>query len=215
MRRAPIRRRAAIAMVAALPLLASMLALPVATHADEVAVRAARLEQAEDGYALDADFELDLTARLEDALHKGVALYFVIEFECTRPRWYWLDERVAAAARSARLSFHALTRTYRLSSGSLHQTYPTIGEVLRALGTVRGWTVIERGRLAPDTVYSAATRVRLDVTQLPKPFQVSALANRDWTLASPWYRWTFRSPPLAGADAGGQAGDMDAGKGGR
>ncbi|MCZ7565931.1 MAG: DUF4390 domain-containing protein [Burkholderiales bacterium] len=202
-------------MVAALPLLASSLALPPAALADEVAVRGARLEPIEEGYALDADFDLDLTARLEDALHKGVALYFVIEFECTRPRWYWLDERVATAARSLRLSYHALTRTYRLSSGSLHRTYPALGEALRVLGTVRGWIVIERGQLAPDTTHVAATRVRLDLTQLPKPFQVSALANRDWTLASPWHRWAFESSPAPGEDAAAGAGDDGTDRDGR
>jgi hypothetical protein len=181
-------------MLAALALVVPLLVAPVAGIADEVAVRGARLEPAEDGYALEADFELDLTGRLEDALHKGVALHFVVEFECTRPRWYWLDERIGTASRTTRLSFHALTRTYRLSSGSLHQTFPTLGEALRALGTVRGWTVLERGRLAPDTVYASATRLHLDVSQLPKPFQVSALANPEWTLFSPWQRWTFSTP---------------------
>jgi len=41
------------------------------------------------------------------------------------------------------------------------------------------------------TRYDAAIRLRLDVNQLPKPFQVNALASREWTLASDWYRWTF------------------------
>lgn len=188
-------RRAAIAMLAALPLLVLPLLLPGVAAADEITVRTAQLAPVEDGYALDADFTLDLTGRLEDALHKGVALYFVTEFECTRPRWYWLDERVATASRTTRLSFHALTRTYRLSSGSLHLTFPTVGEALRALGTVRGWTVLERGALAPDMTYAATVRLRLDLAQLPKPFQVSALANREWTLASPWYRWNFTTAP--------------------
>jgi hypothetical protein len=193
-------RRATLAMLAALPLLAPLLVAPCPAAADEIAVRSARLEAAEDGYELDADFEVDLTARLEDALHKGVTLYFVVEFECTRPRWYWLDERVGAASRTTRLSFHALTRTYRLSSGSLHQTFPTLGEALRALGTVRSWTVIEGGRLAPDTAYAAAARLRLDVTQLPKPFQLSALANPEWTLVSPWQRWGFTTPAVNGGE---------------
>jgi len=188
-------------MLAALSLVVPLLAVPCPSVADEIAVRGARLAPAEDGYALEADFEVDLTGRLEDALHKGVALHFVVEFEITRPRWYWLDERVGAASRTTRLSFHALTRTYRLSSGSLHQALPTLGEALRALGTVRGWTVLERGQLAPDTAYAAAARLRLDVTQLPKPFQVSALANPEWTLFSPWQRWTF-STPAAGGEGG-------------
>ena len=39
--------------------------------------------------------------------------------------------------------------------------------------------------------YDAAVRLRLDVTQLPKPFQINALASRDWSLQSEWYRWSF------------------------
>jgi len=157
--------------------------------AEEIEIRDARLVAAEDGIVLNADFELDLTSRLEDALGKGVPLYFVVEFEIYRPRWYWLDERIGAASRSTRLSFHALTRTYRLTTGALHQSFPTLDEALRTLARVRGWQVLARGTLNPDTEYAAYCRMRLDTTQLPKPFQVSALANRDWTLASPWKKW--------------------------
>ena len=39
--------------------------------------------------------------------------------------------------------------------------------------------------------YDAATRLRLDVNQLPKPFQVDALASREWQLASDWQRFPF------------------------
>ena len=37
----------------------------------------------------------------------------------------------------------------------------------------------------------AAVRLRLDVNALPKPFQVSALASRDWSMQSEWHRWSF------------------------
>jgi hypothetical protein len=141
-----------------------------------------------------ADFVVTLTPRLEDALHKGVALYFTTEFECTRPRWYWLDERIASVSRPTRLSFHALTRTYRLSTGTLHQSFPTLSEALHVLGRIRHWIVLGNDELRPETIYQAAVRMRLDVSQLPKPFQVSALANREWTLASEWQRWGFITP---------------------
>ena len=39
--------------------------------------------------------------------------------------------------------------------------------------------------------YEAAVREKLDVNQLPKPFQVNALASRDWQLASEWHRFSF------------------------
>jgi hypothetical protein len=157
--------------------------------ADEIKVERAALAATEEGIVVDADFALELTARLEDALDKGVPLYFLVEFECYRPRWYWFDERVGAAAFSTRLSFHALTRTYRLSTGALHRSYATLGEAMRSLAVVREWQVMPRQALDKDIAYYAYIRMRLDTTQLPKPFQVSALANREWTLASPWSRW--------------------------
>ena len=157
--------------------------------ADEIEVRAAELAATDEGLVFNGDFELELTPRLEDALAKGVPLYFLVEFECYRPRWYWFDERIGSATLTLRLSFHALTRTYRLSTGALHRSYPTLAEAINALTRIREWLVLPRGALKPDTTYQAYVRMRLDTAQLPKPFQVSALANREWTLASPWKRW--------------------------
>jgi Domain of unknown function (DUF4390) len=171
------------ALVAAVALAAA------AAAADEIEVGETRLVGSPEGVVLNADFALDLTPRLEDALAQGVPLYFVVEFESYRPRWYWLDERIGAATLTARLSFHALTRTYRLSTGTLHQSFATLNEAMRALGTVREWLVLPPGTLRPDTAYDAYVRMRLDTAQLPKPFQVSALANRDWSLASAWKKW--------------------------
>ena len=188
-RSAQCLRRAALALVALIGMLVSG-----AASADEIVVRDARLISVEDGIALNADFDVTLTPRLENALHEGVALYFTIEFDCTRPRWYWLDERIASVARSTRVSFHALTRTYRLNTGTLHQSFPSLNEALHVLGRTRHWLVIENDRLRPSTSYVAAVRMRLDVSQLPKPFQVSALTNREWTLVSEWARWGFITP---------------------
>lgn len=162
-------------------------ALPAA--ADEIEVRSARLATSDEAVVLNADFELELTSRLEGALAKGVPLYFVVEFEIHRPRWYWLDERIGTAARSTRLSFHALTRTYRLTTGALHQSFPTLDEALRTLTRVREWQVLDKDVLKSDATYVAYVRMRLDTAQLPKPFQVSALASREWNLASPWRKW--------------------------
>lgn len=186
-----------VALRQALSWIALALALALCApgaNADEIETRNARLVAADDGILLHADFAFELTSRLEDVLAKGVPLYFVAEFELVRPRWYWLDERVATAARSTRLSFHALTRTYRLTTGALHQSFATLDEALRALSTVRGWQVLAKDALKPDTGYLAYARMRLDTAQLPKPFQVSALANRDWTLGGQWKKWTVNGP---------------------
>jgi Domain of unknown function (DUF4390) len=185
-------RRSLLALVA----VAGMLLSGVAS-ADDISVQAVQLTAGRDGVELSADFDVALTPRLENALHRGVALYFTTEFECTHPRWYWFDDRIVSASRSTRISFHALTRTYRLSTGALHQSFPTLGEALRVLGRVRHWTVLASDQLRPETTYVAAVRMRLDVSQLPKPFQVSALANPEWSLTSEWARWEFTTPAAA------------------
>lgn len=37
--------------------------------------------------------------------------------------------------------------------------------------------------------YLAGLRMKLDLTQLPKPLQINALASKDWSLDSEWHRW--------------------------
>lgn len=167
-------------------LLAALVAL-----AGEVEIRNPQLVVEDDAYILAADFSIDFNTRLEEAVTKGVVLYFLTEFELTRPRWYWLDEKVVSRSQTFRLSYHALTRQYRLSTGALHQSFETLGETLRMLSRLRNWNVLERNAVKPDQTYLAGLRVRLDLSQMPKTFQVTAIANRDWNLASDWVRWNF------------------------
>jgi len=84
-----------------------------------------------------------------------------------------------------------LLRQYRLSVGNLYQNFTRLDEVMRVLSRVRGWHVADRGVFQKDVTYQAALRMRLDTAQLPKPFQVNAIASRDWSLASDWHRWTL------------------------
>jgi hypothetical protein len=170
-------------------LLALALCWSTQTRAEDIEIRHISLEANDEGYILDADFEIDLNPRLEDAINKGVPLYFEVEFELTRKRWYWFDEHPVSRQLTLRLSYHALTRQYRISRGALHQSFSSLIDALRVLSRVRSWRVLGRGEVGAGTDYEAALRMRLDVTQLPKPFQVSALTNRDWNLASEWRRW--------------------------
>ena len=173
-------------------LLAFALAWVGPARAESIEIHHIALEGNDEGYALDADFQIELGPRLEEAINKGVALYFVVDFELTRKRWYWFDERPVSRQLSLRLYYHALTRQYRVSSGALFQSFSSLDDALRVLSRVRSWQVLERKELDAGTEYQAALRMRLDVTQLPKPFQVNALTNRDWNLASEWRRWPFR-----------------------
>jgi hypothetical protein len=165
--------------------------LPVVARADTIEVVSANLESVDDNYSLNAQFEFEFSPRLEEAVNKGLPLYFLIEFELTRGRWYWFDDKTAAQTQTIRISYHALTRQYRISAGSLHLGFATLGEAVRVLKNVRNWVVLEKSQVQRGQQYTAGVRMRLDLTQLPKPFQVTALTNREWTLASDWYRFPF------------------------
>ena len=174
--------------------LAAGFAASFSAHADEIEVTDAQLAATEEGIALAADFSFELNPRLAEAVANGVPLYFVVEFELTRPRWWWFDEKAAAKRIQLRLSYHALSRHYRLSSGVLQQNYNTLDEAINVLRRVRNWLVVDRSAGLADADYEAAVRMRLDVTLLPKPFQLSALTSREFNLESPWKRFGFRPP---------------------
>lgn len=174
----------------ALALCALTLAFGAVAHAEGIEVRNAALVAGEDGYFLEADFEIALNPTLEEALNKGVPLYFLLEFEVIRPRWYWLNEKVLNNQQQYRLAYNALTRQYRLGLGSLFQNFASLSETLDFLSRVRRRQVLEQGTLTKGTTYVAGVRMRLDVSQLPKPFQLNALASRDWNFGSEWHRWS-------------------------
>lgn len=157
-------------------------------------VKSAEISQNAGDYYIEAKFDVELTHTLEDALNKGLPLHFIVEFELIRPRWYTLylwNNSVLEFEQDSRLSYNALTRQYRLSRGALHQNFDTLNDALAVMGRLPPRFLADSGMLDQGKVYEAAIRMRLDVSQLPKPFQINALASRDWNLASQWFRWTL------------------------
>jgi len=189
-----LRRRMAAGPLARALLLASfvMLVAPPAM-AEGIVVQSAAIEPADDGWNLEALFDIQFSQRLEEAVNRGVPLYFVVEFELARPRWYWFDEKPVQLSQTYKISYTPLLRQYRLSygTGGIYQNFTRFEEVTRVLSRLRGWHVADKGALKKDQVYQASLRMRLDTAQLPKPFQLNAIASREWTLASDWHRWTI------------------------
>jgi hypothetical protein len=170
-------------------LLLLCLALGGAARAEGISVRSAALQAGEEAYELDASFDIHFSPTLLEALNRGLPLYFISEFELSRGRWYWFDEVVARQEIQYKLSYNALTRQYRLASGALYQNFDTLQDAAAVLSNIRRRPVAEKSALRPGEEYTAGLRLRLDVSQLPTPFQVSALTSREWNLSSDWVRW--------------------------
>ena len=167
--------------------------LSTTVNAEGIKIKSFELEKVENEWLLNATFQIELSPGLEDAVQKGVVLYFQAEFDLTRSRWYWFDEKSALVQRQLRLSYQPLTQQYRIASEGFTFSAKTISEALQAVGSIGGWRVIDNAQLDPSRSYTAALRMSLDLGKLPKPFQVNALNNRDWNVSSDWYRFPFSS----------------------
>jgi hypothetical protein len=163
-------------------------------------------EVAEGHWALNAQVSVVLSPVLVDAVKRGVPLYFVTEYELSKKRWYWFDQKTAEQVKTVRISYHALTQQYRVAVGGLHQmSYPTLDEALLGALSIRGWLVLsaeEIARLGGSTrlrasasSYESKLRLRLDSALLPKPLQVDALTSKDWKLSSDWIELAMPKEP--------------------
>ncbi len=160
-------------------------------NAEGIKVKSFELEKVDNDWVLSAAFQIELSPGLEEAVQKGVVLYFQTDFDLVRSRWYWFDEKSLMIQRQTRLSYQPLTQQYRIASEGLTFSARTMSEALLAVGTIGGWRVIDGGQIDPNKSYSAGLRMSLDLSKLPKPFQVNALNSREWNLSSDWLRFPF------------------------
>lgn len=155
----------------------------------------AHLENSDEGYKLAAAYSFELNRGLEDAIVRGVPLYFTTEVEIRRPRWYWFDEHAVTASETIRISYNVLTRQYRaaINNSNLQQSFNSLEDAMSLVRRPGRWVVAPPGTLKPGETYIVGLRMGLDVAQLPKPFQVNAINNSDWRLTSDWRYFHFRA----------------------
>ncbi len=163
---------------------------------DKSAVSQAAIRATPQGYVLDGDVNIVLNSTLEDALTRGINLYFLLELELSRPRSWWFDEGIAEPVRKMRIYYHLLLRRYVVESGYTTRTAATLSEALAMLGRVEAWQILERGALKAGHLYDARLRLRLDTSQLPKPLSIGAVGGDRWELTTPWYDWSFEAPAM-------------------
>lgn len=182
--------RAARLLAAGLLALAAGLAQADNTPAE---VTQMKLERTEEGVLLSANVAFELPAVVDEALQKGIPMFFVADATLLRDRWYWYDKPVASAQRHMRLSYQPLTRRWRLlvshavignSAQALGQTFDTREEALAAVQRVANWRIAAASDVDPDARYNVDFRFRLDISQLPRPFQIGLVGQADWAISA-------------------------------
>lgn len=161
--------------------------------AEGIRAKQIELQTHDDHYVLAGGFEVQLNEKLEEALKRGVTITFIQEFELVRPRDYWVDENIAEAERTLKLSHNALLRSFTVNTAGRLSNYDTLSEALGAVGNLNNWAVVERALVKKKSAYQAGVRMYVDLSQLPKPLQVNAFASDRWQMDSDWVRWPFKN----------------------
>lgn len=158
--------------------------LPGAARAQGVELATLQATREDGALALEFAVRVTLPRAVEEALQRGVPVYFVAEASVFRSRWYWRDQRVARVSRSWRIAYQPLTDTWRVGLGGLNQNYPTLAEALNAASRSAGWRIAELSRLDPDSSHYLEFSWRLDTTQLPGPMQFGLGTPGDWSVGA-------------------------------
>ena len=155
-----------------------------------------RIERSEDEWQISAQAQFELPQVVEDALVKGIPMVFVISADVLKERWYyWTDKRITSAERHMRLAYQPLTRRWRLnvsssaatSSGvglALSQNFDSLSQALSAIKRISKWKFADAADLDASAKYKLDFRFKLDLGQLPRPFQIGAIGQTDWDIAA-------------------------------
>lgn len=187
--------------VARLLLVASTLLLCAASAVSEEAAPAVEdvaVSLHEDGWRLQADISFELNPQLRNAVERGLPLFFSADVTITRPRWWWFDEQVLSEERIWSISYNALIREWRVRGGGLALPVSSLDEALALVRHIRGWVIAPADALEPGEEYLGRVRLRLDVSQLSRPFQVNAMNSSAWALSTPWKEFAIHVPDRAG-----------------
>lgn len=152
-----------------------------------------KLERQDDGLWLSATLKFELPGVVEDALLKGIPIYFVADADVLRQRWYWINRQVSSAQRQVRLAYHPLTRRWRLnvSAGdinetaqglALNQNFDSVQDAMAAVRRISHWRIADTADIEPGATHVVEFRFRLDVAQLPRPLQIGTLGQSDWQI---------------------------------
>lgn len=176
-------------------LLAAVLLLgPAGGHAQaDVGLPALQLERADDDLKLSAQLKFELPSVVEDALLKGIPIYFVAQVELRRQWLYWLTKKVVVVQRRMRLSYHPLTRRWRVNIASgevldagpgvaLNQNFESLAEAMSTIRRISHWKIADAAELEHGTRYFVEFKFSLDVSQLPRPLQIGTLGQSDWSI---------------------------------
>lgn len=141
-----------------------------------------QLSRADGALMLEFAAQVTLPRAVEDALQRGVPIYFAAQATLWRHRWYWRDERIARVNRTWRLAYQPLTSSWRVGLGGLSQSYPTLAEAMAVVTRTAQWRLADLAQVDPDSRHYVEFSWRLDTSQLPSPMLIGLTGASEFSL---------------------------------
>ncbi len=139
-------------------------------------------ERADGALLLDFAARVNLPRAVEEALQRGVPIYFFAQATLWRSRWYWRDERIARVNRTWRLAYQPLTTSWRVSLGGLNQNVATLAEAMAVVTRAAQWRLADLALIDPDSRHYIDFIWRLDTSQLPSPISIGLIGGSEFAL---------------------------------
>lgn len=142
---------------------------------------------------LNGNIDLALTAKVEEALFKGIQLEIVIDVRLYRLRWFVWHQDIGNWTLRRVIGYHALSGQYLIGTAEpgadTKESHSSMQEALKALGALNDLQLALPGAAAPADDYSVEVRASLDIEALPAPLRPVAYTSLAWRLNSGWSTW--------------------------
>lgn len=129
---------------------------------------------------------------IRDALRDGITLTFELDTRVERERRFWLDAEIVALTLRRELAYHAVSERYVVKDvrSNDQQSYATLEEALKQLGTVDGWPILVEPQL-DGGMYQVSVRAGVRRGRLPASLRALMFWTDDWHRTSEWYSWSL------------------------
>jgi len=147
---------------------------------------------------INAQLDLKLSGKAEEALNKGIPLAVVIDIALLEHRSVLWDRSIATWDLRRTLRFHALSGQYLVSGAGVaadsYENFSSLDDALDYLGEVDELRlpVHDKSPLTESADYRLRLRVYLDIGSLPSPLRPLAYASPAWHLNSGWTTWSVQ-----------------------
>jgi len=171
---------------------------PMVANADGFTIEEAHATFNQTALSVDAQFDLQLSEAVTDALHNGVSLQLITTLDLFTRRPYIWDPRIARWAFTQQIRYHSLTNRYILTSPQQKESrsYSSLDDLFSDIESFSFQSDI-LGDTLPESKsgYKLQLRIALDNTVLPTPLRVMTYISPAWKLRSDIQEWTVVIEP--------------------